>query len=195
MRKIISLFALAISLINCKAQQQIYPLNTYYEDAPNYAYMKDLNNYLPPYVGIYKATFEDNEITLFITKEDKVLKDYGSGDRKFYRDILRIKYTIKKISTGTILQDTQTSNSSDPTLNRIISMGTNENDNHSVSLYYDGTTCGIGWGRITLKKISSTQISWSYFPNDSLFSGNECPNSNSIKVYLPDTENLIFTKQ
>jgi hypothetical protein len=192
MKKIISLFALAISLINCKAQQ-IYPLNTYYEKAPNYAYMKDLENYLSPYVGKYKTIYKENEITLYITKEDKMLKDYGPGNRKFYRDTLHIKYTVKNISTGVILEDNL--NPTDPTLNKITSMGTNKLDNNSVSLYYDGTTCGIGWGRITLKKISSTQISWSYYPNDSLFSGNECPNSQNIKVYLPDTENLVFTKQ
>ncbi len=27
------------------------------------------------------------------------------------------------------------------------------------------------------------------------FSGNECPNGQNVKVYLPDTENHIFTKQ
>jgi hypothetical protein len=191
MKKIFYLFALMLGLLNCKAQQQIYPLNTYYEDAPDYAYMKDLDNYLPLYIGTYKSTYEGNEITLIITQENMMLIDYI--DKKFYRDVLNIKYTVKKVSTGVVLEDTQ--NSVDPQTNKIISVRTNAMDNNSIALLYDGTTCGIGWGKITLKKISSTQISWSYYPNDSLFSGNECPNSQNVKVYLPDTENLVFTKQ
>ncbi|GAA5094949.1 hypothetical protein GCM10023210_27110 [Chryseobacterium ginsengisoli] len=194
MKNILSILTFAVCLINCKAQQ-VYPLNTYYEDAPNYAYMKDLDNLLPQYVGIYKANYDGNQITLFITKEDMYLKDYGSGDRKFYRDVLHIKYTVKKISNGAILQDNQTPNPNDPNLNKIISMGTNENDNNSISLRYSGTNCGVGWGRITLKKINSTQITWSYYPNDSLFSNGDCPGSSDVTVYLPDTENLVFTKQ
>ncbi|WP_027378419.1 DUF6705 family protein [Chryseobacterium daeguense] len=191
MKKIISLFAITLSLITCKAQQT-YPLNTFFEDVPNLSYMKDLNNDLPPYVGIYKATYEGNEVTLYISKEDHLLIN-TSGVRKYYQDVLHVKYSIKKISTGTILEDSQ--NTINPKEKEIISIGTNVKDDNSIALLYSGTTCGIGWGRITLKKISSTKISWSYYPNGSLFSGNECPNGQNIKVYLPDTENLIFTKQ
>jgi hypothetical protein len=194
MKKIILLFALTISLINCKAQE-IYPLNTYYEKVPNYSYMKDLDNYLPLYVGTYKAIYEENEITLYITNSIKELIDTRLDNRKYYQDVLRVKFTVKKISTGTVLQDNQASDPLQPQRNQIISTRTNKLDNNSVSLYYSGTTCGIGWGKITLKKINNTQISWSYYPNDSLFSGNECPNSQNVKVYLPDTENLVFTKQ
>ncbi|GAA5094953.1 hypothetical protein GCM10023210_27120 [Chryseobacterium ginsengisoli] len=192
MKKILLLLTIAISVINCKAQQQIYPLNTFYKDAPNYAYMKDLDNLLPPYVGTYKATYQGNEITLFITKEDHSLIDH-SNNRKHYEDVLHVKYNVKKITTGSILQDNL--NPPSPIRNEIISMGTNENDNNSISLRYSGTNCGVGWGRITLKKINSTQITWSYYPNDSLFSNGDCPGSPDITVYLPDTENLVFTKQ
>ncbi|MCU7614062.1 hypothetical protein N0B16_06395 [Chryseobacterium sp. GMJ5] len=44
-------------------------------------------------------------------------------------------------------------------------------------------------------KINSTQITWSYYPNGSLLSENTCPGNPDTKVYLPDTENLVFTKQ
>ena len=194
MKKIITLIVFTFSLITCKAQQQIYPLNTFFEDAPNYAYMKDTNNDLPPYVGTYKATYQGNEITLYIAKEDHLLIG-TSGIRKYYQDVLHVKYTIKKLATGAILQDNQTPNPAGPKRNEIISMGTNDLDNNSVDLSYNGTNCGIGWGRITLKKISSTQINWSYYPNGSLFSDGKCPGSQNIKVYLPDTKDLIFTKQ
>jgi hypothetical protein len=185
------LLTIAINLINCKAQQT-YPLNTFYKNVPDYAYMKDLNNYLPPYVGTYKTTYDGKEITLFITKEDMHLTDYGPGDRKYYQDVLNVKFIVKKISTGAIIQDTQNNITQK---NQIESMGTNSNDNNSISLYYQGTSCGIGYGRITLKKISNTQISWSYYPNDSIFSTGDCPGNLDKTIYLPDTENLIFTKQ
>lgn len=192
MKNIITLIILIVSLISCKAQQT-YPLNTYYEDVPNYSYMKDLNNYLPPYVGTYKANYEGKEITLFITKQDMYLKDYGSGDRKFYRDVLHIKYIVKDLSNGTILEDNQ--NPTDPKRNRIISLGTNDLDNNSVSFHYSGTTCRLGNGEIILKKINNTQISWSFDYEALLLIQGECPNYQNIKVYLPKTSGLIFTKQ
>ena len=183
---------LITSMIACKAQQQIYPLNTYYEDVPNYSYMKDLNNYLPQYVGTYKATYQGNEITLFITKEDMHLTDYGPNDRKYYQDVLHIKYIVKDIATGAMLEDTQ----NQPNVNNeIISLRTNDLDNNSLSLFYSGTTCGLGSGEIILKKINSTQINWSFWYEKQLLIQGECPNYQSVKVYLPKTFDLIFTKQ
>ena len=179
-----------LSTITCKAQT--YPLNTYYEDVPNYSYMKDLDNFLPPYVGIYKAIYQDNETTLYITYNNKELIDTGLGNRKYYQDVLYIAYTVKKLSTGSILQDTR--NPADPKRNEIISIKTNTLDNNSIALLYSGTNCGVGWGRITLKKISENQISWSYYPNSTMLVPGECANLDK-KVYLPVTENLIFTKQ
>ena len=181
-----------MTLIACKAQQ-IYPLNTYYKDVVNYSYMKDLNNYLSLYVGTYKTIYMGDEITLYITKEDKMLIDTRLGGRKYYQDVLHVKYTVKKITTGAVLQDNQ--NPVNPDINEIISMGTNDLDNNSLALSYSGTNCRVGSGRITIKKISNTQISWSYYPNDSLFTNGDCPGNPDIKIYLPDTENLVFTKQ
>ena len=191
MKKILSILALITSMIACKAQQQIYPLNTFYKDVPNYSYMKDLNNYLPQYVGTYKATYQGNEITLYISKEDQSLINH-SNNRKHYEDVLRVKYIVKDISTGNTLEDTQTSAS---LTNEIISYGTNDLDNNSVSLFYSGTTCGLGSGEIILKKINSTQINWSFWYEKQLLIQGECPNYQSVKVYLPKTFDLIFTKQ
>jgi len=51
------------------------------------------------------------------------------------------------------------------------------------------------WGSIELKKISSTQISWEYRPNDIILDDSKCPLGTDIKIYLPETKDLIFTKQ
>ncbi|WP_419868301.1 DUF6705 family protein [Chryseobacterium sp. CT-SW4] len=190
MKTIFPLFALMLSLITFKAQQ-VYQLNTFFDDVPDYSYMKDLNNELSLYVGNYKAIYEGNEITLFITKEDKRFNELL--DKKYYMDILIVKYTVRNVATGTVLDDNL--NPINPKRDRIISMGTNPPDNNSIDLYYTGTKCGIGWGRITLLKINDTQIKWAYYPDSRLFSGNDCPDSKNIKIYLPVTKNLIFTEQ
>lgn len=189
MKKIIIILTILLSF-TYKAQD-IYPLNTYYEDVPNYSYMKDLDNDLPPYIGTYKANYQGNEITLIITKEDKYFYDYGPNDRKYYQDVLHIKYIVKNIASNTILED----NINIAPKNTITSIRTNQLDNNSLSFYYSGTRCMVGWGEIKLKKINDLQFNWSYYPNGVLLSNNDCPNSNTIKVYLPDTKNLVFTKQ
>lgn len=191
MKQIILLVTLVMGLTACNAQ--IYPLNTFFEDVPNYSYMKDLDNLLSPYVGTYKATYDGNETTLYITKEDKMLTDYGPNDKKYYEDVLHIKYTVKKISSGVILQDTR--NPIDPKRNKIISIGTNTLDNNSVELIHFGGACEIGGGNIKLRKPSANQISWSYYPDSLLLNVADCPLSIDRKIYLPDVENLIFIKQ
>ena len=189
MKKIISLFILITSLINCTAQT--YPLNTFFEDVPDHSYMKDLDNHLSPYIGTYIGTYQGKEITLYITKEDYLLIN-TSGAKKYYQDVLHIKYIIKEIATGITLQDNI--NPVDPNRNEIISIGTNTLDNNSIALIYSGTNCGVGNGRIVLKMPTSNQISWSFYPNSTLLGPGECANLDK-KVYLPVAKDLIFTKQ
>lgn len=122
------------------------------------------------------------------------LTDYGPGDRKYYQDVIHVKYVVKKISTGVILQDTQNFTSIN-NRNELISMRTNPSDNNSLSVYYSGTNCGVGWGEVIFKKISANQISWSFYPESTLLTSESCPGNPDIKVYLPDTKDLIFTKQ
>ena len=89
------------SFISCKAQ---LPLNTLMENIPANAHVKDLNNELDPYIGIYKASYQGREITLYITKvENKMEK---SVDKTYFLDALVIKYIVKN-SSGVVLQDTQ----------------------------------------------------------------------------------------
>ncbi|GAA4153755.1 hypothetical protein GCM10022217_09890 [Chryseobacterium ginsenosidimutans] len=160
-------------------------MNTALDDIPNNAHIKDLNNELNSFIGTYKANFEGNEITLLITKEENKLEK--RINKQFYRDALVIKYIVKNIS-GSILQNTQNSSS-----NQLYSIGTSPSEN-SVILYYYGTNCGVGWGKVTLKKLNSTQISWDYNPNSTSI-GDDCPANADKTVYLPETDNLIFTKQ
>ncbi|ANF52761.1 hypothetical protein A0O34_20575 [Chryseobacterium glaciei] len=178
-------------VFSCKAQQT-YPLNTYPDDVPAGSYLKDLNNELTPYIGSWNASFNGTQIFLFISKQPHKLIQYG--ERKFYRDVLSIKYQIKN-SLGVILQDTQNmSFQSNQIEHTIYSLRIRPTLN-VISFNYGGTNCGVGWGSIRLKKLNSTQISWEYIPNSTIIDSNKCPSGTDINIYLPETKDLIFTKQ
>ena len=183
--KILGLLVLIVNLISYKAQ--ILPLNTPFLDIPNGAYVKDTNNELNPYIGTYKTNFEGKEITLFITKQENKLEK--STGKTYYMDALIVKYIVKN-NLGVILQDTQNQNIQDI---KLYSINTRPYEN-SVILYYSGTNCGVGWGKVTLKKLNSTQLSWAYYPNSTSVR-DDCPANADKTVYLPETDNLIFTKQ
>lgn len=185
MKNIISIFALALSLVSCKAQ---LPLMTALSNIPQNAYVKDTNNILSPYSGIYRANYQGNEITFFINKEENKFMDYGN--KKFYRDALNVKYIVRN-SLGAVLQDTKNDNN---TKIEIFSTMPRSIDN-SILFTYSGTNCGVGWGKIILKKINDNQLSWEYLPNDTILDSNTCPPGTDINIYLPETKDLIFTKQ
>jgi len=187
--KIITLFIFIITVIGCNAQT--YSLNTDFEKVPDYSYLKDQNNELLPYIGTYNANYGGNKITLFITKEEKKL--INRIDKKFYRDVLSIRYIVKN-STNIVLQNTQ-----DMTfqLNQskfaIYSMRTGALG--EITLSYGGTNCRVGNGKIILKKLNNTQISWEYRPNDIILNDSKCPPGTDINIYLPEAKDLLFTKQ
>ncbi|MCU7612871.1 hypothetical protein N0B16_00295 [Chryseobacterium sp. GMJ5] len=187
--KIITIFVLTI-IVSCKAQQT-YPLNTDYDNVPNYSYLKDLNNELIPYIGTYKATFQGNEISLYITSIEHKLEE--STNKKYYQDVLSVRYIVR--NNNQVLQDTHNMLIPANQIIHTIYSYRIKSYNNSVIFYYGGTNCGIGWGDIYLKKINATQISWEYRPDNSLIDSATCPPSTDKTVYLPVTKDLIFTKQ
>jgi len=161
-------------VFSCKAQQT-YPLNTGLSNISPDSHVKDLNNELNPYVGTYKANFNGNEITLFITKqENRLVKRI---DMNFYRDALVVNYIVKN-SVGITLQDTK--NIITPNIDII---STKMKSQNSVILIYSGTNCGVGWGNIYLKKINSTQISWEYIPESTIIDSSKCPAGTDINLH------------
>ena len=191
MMKIINLklifFLAFISLISCKAQQT-YPLNTFMENIPQGGYVKDLNNELPPYIGTYKAYDQGNEIALFITKEDN--RPTERIGKQFFKDALVIKYIVKN-QNNQVLQDTQNTNYP----NIFLYSYATQPAKNTIIFIYSGTNCGVGWGNIYLKKLNDTQISWIYRAQSTVITEQNCPGNPDRTVYLPDTKDLIFTKQ
>ena len=187
MRDIILCIGLFV-VLSCKAQQDPLPLNTWMENIPQGAYVKDLNNELNPYVGIYKGNYKGNEITLFINKVEHKFEKRTNKD--YFMDVLDVKYIVKN-SAGLVLQDTSNGNFSNI---KLYSLGVNPEDS-SADFHYSGTNCRAGWGLINLKKLSPTQLSWEYYPNNRIVSDATCPPGKDTTVYLPHTKGLVFTKQ
>lgn len=184
--KIIIIFCVFINIIQCKAQQ--LPLNTDFETVPANSHLKDFNNELDSFIGEYKAVYQGYETTLYITKvEDKIVR---MPDKDYYTDALVIRYKIKN-SSGVVVQDTQSN-----TNNKFYSIWSAPQENGIVFLY-PGTNCGVGSGKVFLFKINATQLSWEYRPEGRIFVDKnvECPGNPDTKVYLPETKDLIFTKQ
>ncbi|MDR2236636.1 MAG: hypothetical protein LBE92_10970 [Chryseobacterium sp.] len=167
----------------CKAQQ-VFPLNTFTENVVPNGYVKDINNELDPFVGIYKTNFQDNEIILHISKMEYKLEKRAK--KTYYSDVLIIKYIIKN-AAGTILQSTQ--NDSE------IRLYSNKVFQNTAIFYYMGTNCNVGNGKIYLKKTNTTELLWDYRPNSMILDQQNCPGNQDTKVYLPVTKDLIFTKQ
>ncbi len=184
-KRTLIILGIFLNAISCSAQN--LPLNTGLANIPNNAHVKDTNNELSPYIGIYKANYEGKEITLYITKEDDRLE--SRANKQFYRDALVIKYIVKN-STGTILQDTKNNN-----LDIDFHSTKIKSTQNSVIFFYSGTNCSVGWGDVYLKKVNTTQISWEYRPNDIVTTAAKCPPNLDTTIYLPETKDLIFTKQ
>lgn len=179
--------------ISCNSQQ-ILPLKTSDFNASTNSYFKDLNNDLDSYLGTWKGSFQGKNVTLIVTKELK--RPYESWGKNFFTDVLIAKYEIKD-STGNILQSTlnnvYTVGSS--VKNMIISATINLNSNAEVNLAYAGGNCSVGNGEITFKKIDNNHFYWSYSAGTAVMNSVNCPPNLDYNIYLPETENLIFTKQ
>ncbi|REC63328.1 hypothetical protein DRF65_06665 [Chryseobacterium pennae] len=182
---------LCLGLISCKAQQ-VLPLNTSDYSSPTNSYFKDLDNELSPYIGTWKSIFQNKTIILNITKEIK--RPYSEWGKSFFSDVLIVKYEIKD-SNGNILQTTlnNTYHPNAAIKNLILSLGTKADG--QIDLLYAGGNCSVGIGDIIFKKLSSTQFSWNYYPGTTTRNDITCPPDKDYTIYLPETENLIFTKQ
>jgi hypothetical protein len=184
-----NIFLLSILLLSfsCKAQQ-IYPLNTNFSAIQNNTYLKDINNELLPFIGTWKANFENKEITIKVDKINQHLVE--SGTKTFYQDVLFIRYNIKN-SQGTIIKSTMNLPITEA---KIKSDVTFPNEN-LVAFTYSGGDCRYGWGDVSLTLVDATHVKWRYRPEGVILTNKNCPNGADTTIYLPETSNLVFTKQ
>lgn len=189
MRNIIFIL-ITLFVFSCKAQQQTFPLNTYAESVPVNSYFKDLNNELDFYTGTWVATFQDKSITLKIVKQAKQPIEFFN--KNYYRDQLFVRYEVKK--NGVILESTLDKNFTNDSKLSLDGANPEENGN-KVTLVFAGGNCSVGIGTIVFKKKNSTQLYWGYYPGTTTRIDTLCPPNNDYSIYLPETENLVFTKQ
>lgn len=182
------IYILIFLTISCKAQQ-VLPLNNSAFRSPTNSYFKDINHEFDYYLGIWKATFQDKTITLQISKEVKI--PFEMWNKNFYRDQLRVRYEIMNTS-GIILES---SLNKDFTSDIGLSIKGSKIQDNNITLVFSGGNCSVGIGTITLKKINATQFSWGYYPGTTTTNDINCPPDREYKIHLPETENLIFTKQ
>ena len=188
--QVFTILFICLCLVSCKAQQIIMPLNSSALSSPTNSYFKDLNNELDPYVGIWQANFQNKMINLLISKEINVT--FEMWGKAFSKDILMVRFEIS--SNGLIQQSTLNKDFATNKQLLLKSMDT-ENNGDTVNLVFYGGNCSIGLGNITFQKIDNTHFNWSYFPKTVGMNDIDCPPNQDYNIYLPITQNLIFTKQ
>lgn len=88
MKKILIIIAIHSIFLSCA---QIYPLNTN-TDVPNDAYIKDVNDELIPYEGIWKGTWDNKTFSIEFKRIKKYL-DYKENN-PYYKDVLIGKFKV-----------------------------------------------------------------------------------------------------
>lgn len=188
MKNIFATILLFLVMASCKAQQ-VLPLSSSAFNAPNNSYFKDLNNELDFYVGTWEANFQGKTILLKVTKELKV--PFEIWDKNNFKDRLLVRYEVKN-NNGTILESSLNNDFSNKV--KLLIEGS-EIENDLATLIFAGGNCSVGIGNITFKKINNTQFYWSYYPETTTRNDVNCSPNLDYNIYLPETENLVFTKQ
>jgi len=190
MNKLILLIILLLT-VNCKSQTNIIDA----ADVCNYnsinlndggLYLKDISNIIMPYLGVWKWTSGNKEMTLTLIKQTKY--HYTSGTDNYYADRLVGYYTYKE--NGLTIIDTS---------------GDNLMDDYGLKVEFD-IECGGGVVAsffkdvkkeksfiVVLKKLSTTQMKFTGKVGEGTYQIGRTPTT----VYLGSTFPLemVFTKQ
>lgn len=184
MKKLLYIILLSFT-IHCTAQN--YPLRTYYE-IPENSYLKDTNNELQDYVGVWKTQWSGKITYIYIKK---VTHKYETSVNE-YRDILIAKYKVTNSSGNLVLFDNTNSSDEDAILN-----GTffRKQDDKYLMIYSDRGMCGR-WGDVLINFTDSTktQLQWKYMPRENWIDA-ECWYYNYPEQPQPLPLNAVFIKQ
>lgn len=184
--KNIFLLIIFITSISCKAQ--IYPLRTYSE-VPANAYIKDLDNELPPYEGTWKGTWDGKTIFLYIKK----VKTYFNHleNKPYYNDILKAKFKILDSNNLVLFDNTfLTDENSKITGNRFFSIP----HNRYMLTYNDPDLCNTsGTINISFTDSTKTKLNWNYYYRNEIETV-DCQYYN-MGIPQPLPEEIILTKQ
>ncbi len=158
MKNIIFLLTFISLCVNCKAQQQILPLETKGWSSGN-VYYKDLNNDLEPYVGTWKGTFDNKTFTISFLKN----KSYNSMGN-YFKDRLLGRYNMKD-SNGNQLYSTYNLPDDDV---KITSLGFVNSMTKDKLRFIFLDACIEGEIHLNFENAQKTQMHWQYFTNQTL---------------------------
>ncbi|SMP07545.1 DUF6705 family protein [Chryseobacterium profundimaris] len=189
MNKITLIFILIFS-ISCKSQTNIIEIqnrcNVGFSDTDGSTYLKDISNIYTPFVGIWKWTSGNREMTLTLIKQTKF--HITSGAFNFYKDRLVGYYVYKE--NGVTIIDT----SGDNLMNEY-------GLNVDFSIYCGGLVGDSSFQDIkkdksfvvSLEKLSPTQMKFTGKVGEGTYQIGRTPTT----VYLGSTFPLemFFTKQ
>ncbi|MEI3791592.1 MULTISPECIES: DUF6705 family protein [unclassified Chryseobacterium] len=185
MRKIPILLILHFVFLSCA---QVYPLNTN-TDVPNNAYIKDLNNELIPYEGIWKGTW-DNKTFFLNLKRVKKFMDHKENN-PYYKDILAGRFKVLD-SSGNILFDNTSLPDQDT---KIEGLGFIKNTNKYMLSYIDPDICNItGNIYFNFLDITKSKLDWKFIDTTDIIDST-CQYYNSNPFPQPLPKNIVLTKQ
>ncbi|HBV16852.1 MAG TPA: hypothetical protein DEB71_16125 [Chryseobacterium carnipullorum] len=168
---------------------QTYPLRTYTE-VPINAYIKDLDNELVPYEGIWKGTWNGKTVFIYL----KRIKNYFTHleNKPYYNDILIGKFKILN-SNGTILFDNSILSDENVKIkgSRFFSV---PNIRYTLN-YADPDLCNTS-GNIIINFIDSskTQLNWKLNLGSNMIT-TDCQYYNTIPFPQALPKEIILTKQ
>tara|TARA_R110002012_G_scaffold283090_2_gene473215 strand:+ start:168361 stop:168939 length:579 start_codon:yes stop_codon:yes gene_type:complete len=192
MKNILKIVCLFITInVSCQVTQ-IVPLHTI--DHPIGAYMKDLDNQLPYFVGTWEGTANNIQYTFEFTVFPQVLIDYENG-MYWYRDKLEGKYEAVNLITNQILfSNLNAANYEDYMISET---GIWQNQEFSF-FYMDEDHCFNTAGFKLVKNLNNlNEVTYKGFELKGFGSPMGCPEYESqdeIPLFLPTTE-FVLTKQ
>lgn len=186
MKNIFFLFIVFAFALSCKAQT--YPLRTYGIEFPKDSYVKDTNNELSSYEGIWKGAW--NNKTIFIAfKKIKLYLNHSIGN-EYYKDVLIGKFKIID-NNGTVLFDN--TNISD---NKAKIEGGNfkKSDGKYSFTYSDPDVCDRnGYGTVYFTDSTKTKLEWKFGEGEVMIDTDCYYYGQTWPEILPNS--IILTKQ
>ena len=188
--KILQITLITLFTINISCKAQIVPLKSL--DYPDGAYLKDLDNILPFWVGTWKGSINNKEYTFQFVKFTQHQITFSDGS-SYFRDILMGKFKVVNLSTNQIIyNDLNVVNFDDYKIERIGKMQI-----EYFFMFYDSQNNCRNKAQFSLIKdtTNSNQVLYKNFKYDE-YDHWECPfqNQEAIPLFLPKVE-LVLTRQ
>ena len=192
MKHILKIACLFITInVSCQVTQ-IVPLHT--TDYPNGAYLKDIDNQLPYFVGTWEGTSNNIKYTFEFTLFTQVLISFQNGIYK-YNDELVAKYEAVNLTTNQILYSNLNATNYEDYM--ISESGIWQNQEFSFR-YIDEDHCFNTAGFKLVKNLNNlNEVTYKGFELTGFGGPLPCPEYDSqddIPIFLPTTE-FVLTKQ